>query len=406
MKRSLKLLWRGLTGLLTYLAEWFTVILGMKDESKYGIILRRTVGTCFAILMLMFTGMILWCVVGEYVCNHVCNYVEKWVESGEIPPYGNEDLSPALCYHSELEGGNGFLYLRDGRKVLKGIDWIVTPEGSDTLACYSDGKLRGYFSILTGNVVIKPTYKHAWVFSEGLAAVEDSGEIKFIDPTGRVVFNPHVRYIPGEGDYVFHNKGCVVTDKTGCYRGLIDKQGHYVLPATYESVCYCDSFWMANAPKQHLVLNQQLDTVLYVENSTDLRIAEEHEWFEVTMTDHTLRTYTFQGQLINDFYIQSVNKLMYETNEIYYTDPREYDVDTEQYDDEPRDFTPSYRMAVANCLTYESAGGWYGLMTPAGKIITPPSYRLITAHGPDLYLCSYDGYDVGVLLNSKGEPVE
>ena len=144
MKRSLKLLWRGLTGLLTYLAEWFTVILGMKDESKYGIILRRTVGTCFAILMLMFTGMILWCVVGEYVCNHVCNYVEKWVESGEIPPYGNEDLSPALCYHSELEGGNGFLYLREGRKVLKGRQtaWLLQhPYGQRRYQAYLQARM-------------------------------------------------------------------------------------------------------------------------------------------------------------------------------------------------------------------------------------------------------------------------
>ncbi len=55
MKRSIKFFWRGLTGILAAVASWITVILGMKDESRYGKFLRRTVGTCFATLMLLLT---------------------------------------------------------------------------------------------------------------------------------------------------------------------------------------------------------------------------------------------------------------------------------------------------------------------------------------------------------------
>lgn len=36
MKRAFVLFWHGLTSLLAGIAEWFTVILGMKDDSKYG----------------------------------------------------------------------------------------------------------------------------------------------------------------------------------------------------------------------------------------------------------------------------------------------------------------------------------------------------------------------------------
>ena len=53
MKRAFILFWHGLTALLVGIANWFTVILGMRDDSKYGKILRRTVGSCFAFLMLL-----------------------------------------------------------------------------------------------------------------------------------------------------------------------------------------------------------------------------------------------------------------------------------------------------------------------------------------------------------------
>ena len=53
MKRAFILFWHGLTALLAGIANWFTVILGMRDDSKYGKILRRTVGSCFAFLMLL-----------------------------------------------------------------------------------------------------------------------------------------------------------------------------------------------------------------------------------------------------------------------------------------------------------------------------------------------------------------
>ena len=44
LKRTIVLFWKGLTGIIAATAEWFTVILGMKDESKYGKFIRRVVG--------------------------------------------------------------------------------------------------------------------------------------------------------------------------------------------------------------------------------------------------------------------------------------------------------------------------------------------------------------------------
>ncbi|MDY3849183.1 MAG: hypothetical protein SOZ58_12830 [Prevotella sp.] len=58
MKRAFILFWYGLTALLVGIANWFTVVLGMRDDSKYGKILRRTVGSCFAFLMLLMAFLI------------------------------------------------------------------------------------------------------------------------------------------------------------------------------------------------------------------------------------------------------------------------------------------------------------------------------------------------------------
>ena len=61
-----------------------------------------------------------------------------------------------------------------------------------------------------GEVAIEPKYSHAWVFSEGLASVDDNGWIKFIDGTGKTVIDLNIPYIPGAEGYVFHNNHCAV----------------------------------------------------------------------------------------------------------------------------------------------------------------------------------------------------
>lgn len=57
------------------------------------------------------------------------------------------------------------------------------------------------------------------------------------------------------------------------------------------------------------------------------------------------------------------------------------------------------RLQIAK--KYEAELGWNGLMSPSGKIITPPRYCDITAIGYDLYLCKTDDIR-GEVLNGKG----
>ena len=65
----------------------------------------------------------------------------------------------------------------------------------------------------------------------------------------------------------------------------------------------------------------------------------------------------------------------------------------------------SRTRVVARCKQYETEYDWYGLMSPEGKIITPPVYSSIKAIGYDLYLCK-DSECRGVIINGKGQKVK
>ena len=62
-------------------------------------------------------------------------------------------------------------------------------------------------------------------------------------------------------------------------------------------------------------------------------------------------------------------------------------------------------LATAKCFRYQAEYGWYGLMSPDGRVVTPPSYEYIKAIGADLYLCG-DGHGNNILLDGKGKRVQ
>ena len=394
MKRYIILFWRGLTGILASIAEWFTVVLGMKDDSKYGKVLRRIVGTCFAIVMLLLTAAAVWD-FGRTACNRL-----HWNSSDYISSYNNQYLSRNLTYHEGYDF-DGYVFNRDGEKVIKDVRWIAKPLGDDSLVCYRAGKKRGYFNIFTGEITIKPQYSHAWIFSDGLAAVEEDGWIKFIDTTGKVVIDNHLPYLSGKDGYVFHNGYCVVHNNKGDRLGLIDKRGDWAIKPEYFSVLPVDSLWVVSNGKEKSVLSPRLETILPF---TSPNVWVNDGLIYASMEDHSVRTYSLQGELVEDFHISGTSQLLYETNEVYYTFSKNYN-DEGNLVSETSDGDIATRQSVAHCLRYQAAFDWYGLMTPEGLAVTPPLYREIYAIGPDLYLCKTD-YQYGVILNGKGQKVK
>ena len=385
MKRALILLWKGLTRFLSAIADWFTVILGMKDDSAYGKILRRIVGTCFTLMVLLGTSA---AVVGTY------EGIAGAFDDDSKVFYDIQYLSRNANYYISECGEDGYVENADGKKTITGIKWINKPLGFDSLVCYSDGEKRGYFNLYTGNVAIEPQYAHAWIFSEGVAAVDDEGWIKFIDGTGKVVIDPRIPYYPGAEGYVFHNKHCVVHKDRRDRFGLIDKQGNWALEPEYFSIIPCDTFWILDNGKERSVITDNMQTVIpFFTGSVMISLSDGT--IIATMEDHTMKTFTLKGEVIEDFCIQNIEAMTYDTEELQaaglsdgeYAGPESIPV-----------------KAMARCKRYEAECGWYGLMTPEGKILTPPSYSSIEAIGADLYFCkSNEGG--GVLLNGKGEKI-
>lgn len=396
MKQAIKLFWKGLTGILSAFANWITTILGMNDDSKYGKILRRIVGTCFATLALVLTVTVLsaW----GYNIYRECAW--RWCGSSDNEYYNNQFVSRSIYFHDDYGSTNGYIFDQDGKKLIKGVQWISKPLGEDSLVVYSNGKKRGYFNMYTGEIVVKPTYKHAWVFSDGLASVEIDGNIKFIDTKGDVVFDPHIKYKPCMDGYVFHNGLCIMENDKGDRKGLIDKQGKWALLPEYFCIEISDSLYILDKGKEQSVIDARLQEVIPFMKAS---LTVHSDVIEAVMEDHTVRTYNRQGALISDFNICETSQLLYDTNEIRYSASYEYD-DEGNVTSKNEEGEQSMRQAVAHCMKYQSAYGWYGLMSPNGTIITPPCYNSIEAVGTDLYLCS-DGHSNGILLNSKGENV-
>ena len=310
----------------------------------------------------------------------------------------NTYVSRFINFHNH-EDGWGFVYnTRTGERYVNHIAWIAKPLGHDSLVCYSDGRKRGYFNKYTGRVVIAPKYDHAWIFSDGVASVEENGYIKFIDAAGRVVIDNKLRYDPSMEGYVFHGGYCVVECDGGGRWGLMDKTGQMVLPREYSYIYPTNNFelWVLQKGDTTTVLDKHLDVVL---PPAECSVFIGEGTIDVNMADHTMRKYTMQGELINDFYISSVRMLEYELDEIRY-DRAEAD-DDEYVDSELSAFHPK---ATARLRAYTAACGFEGLMTADGHVVTMPMYQDIDAIGPDLYLCTSTNYDK-VIVNGKGELV-
>ena len=314
--------------------------------------------------------------------------------------YDTQYISRNVTYYTYYDE-DGFLKTADGKKTITGIKWIAKPLGADSLICYSDGKKRGYFNMFTSKPVIEPKYNHAWIFSDGLASVDDGGWIKFIDASGKVVIDPQIPYISGAEGYVFHNNRCIVHNERCDRFGLLDKQGKWVLKPDYFSIESSKNFWIIDNGEGKSVLDSTLNTIIPF---TKGQIWVSSEYISVTLSNHIIQRYDHSGEIINDFYINDVSYMTYESDELRYSTSKNYNEEG-TLTSETENIEPLPVEKMAKCRRYEAESGWYGLMTSDGKVITPPSYCSIQAIGYDMYLCK-DNYEDGVILNGKGQRID
>lgn len=386
---------KKIKSVFTTVVDWAATLFGMKDGSKFGRVMRRVVACTFAVAVLFWAAAEVVRFF-DYIDVDLC----ELFSSNDDKFYLSQRLSDdVLFYDSYYYGENGYIANADGKKLVGNVLSIAHPLEGDSLVYYSDGERRGYFHMRDGRLVIEPIYEHAWIFSEGLAAVEEQGRIKFIDTAGRVVIDRGFKYDVSDDGYVFHDGHCAVNDSTGRRMGLIDRTGNWVLPPVYSNIYPQDTFWLLRTDDRMAVLTFGMDTVIPLVAAS---ISIGDTAIDVTFPDHTQSQYDLQGKLLVANQIRDVEQLMYDTKELMYRTNRDVDEETESYYSYD-EYTS--RKAVASCLRYEAEYGWYGLMSPDGRQITPPAYSSIEAISKDLYLCKTD-YGRGVILNSKGRRVE
>ena len=249
-------LWSGVRQAL----GWFLGLFGYKRDGKYAKCVWWLFATSAAVIMGII-AVTLVCIVGEDVCNW---YGRQHWKCDAPYCYENTFISRDIYFHNH-DDGKGYIYnIHTGEKFLKHVAWIAKPTDGDTLVCFSDGKKRGYFCKNTGKVVIQPKYRHAWIFSDGLASVEENGYIKFIDALGKVVIDKKMAYIPDMEGYVFHGGYCVVDTDDGEQCGLMDKKGNIVLPMEYSSIHPTNGFkmWLLQKGDEMAVLDSNLKPIL------------------------------------------------------------------------------------------------------------------------------------------------
>ena len=391
VKMFFTVMWRGLCQAL----RWFFGLFGYKRDGMFA----KCVGGVFSCSAAILMGLFALVAVTSF-CEMV--YEKHYKEAHCYDPdcLFSEFLGDNIYYHS-LSDGRGYVFnSQDKKKVLRNIAWIAKSE-EDSLVCFSNGKKRGYFNRNTGKVVIPAKYNHAWVFSEGLASVDENGSIKFIDGIGNTVIDNVMPYVPGMDGMIFHGGYCVVDKESPELCVLIDKSGKSVLPEEYRSITLSDDheLWIVSKGDEQAVYNKNLKLIIPL---TKTYIETDDNYISMSMPDHTIRKYAHKGDLVNDFYITCVRTLEYEKEEIVSTPPTQNIVSDEIVEIVDDTFHPK---ATARLRAYIAGHCYEGLMTADGHRVTMPIYQDIDAIGSDTYLCTVSNGDK-VVVNGKGEVIK
>lgn len=294
----------------------------------------QTLLAAFIIASIFFTG----CHSGKTVAEDISD--DGLLLNDELVALRSQDGKVSI-----KNASTGVVTIKDIK-----LDWTQR-SGNDSLAVFcSEGK-RGFYNLYTGEIAVPAQYRRAWVFREGLAAVQRNGNIGFINLKGEKVID--FKY-PYHGNplttFVFQDGHCVVADTTGkC--GVIDKQGNWLIHPDYDYV---------SAYKEYAIVTKAGVT----------------------------RQMSYDGTVLNSFVLDNLKELTYYEEERYLN----------------RDGEVSYaEHSVKTGLYAYCVGGRYGLMDANCKRITEPLYKNIYAVDRNIFRALLLDYSSEVILNAKGE---
>lgn len=260
------------------------------------------------------------------------------------------ELSERISKVQQDDGTYNLVNTETGKTLIRDVkvEWIQT--GRDSLAVFSKDDKRGYFNVNTGEIIIPPTYKHAWVFSEGLAGVVQNDMVGFINSQGEVVIDFRYPYRGNSlSSFVFHDGHCVVANMDQKL-GVIDTLGNWIIEPLYDEVTLSKDYVVVGTKGD---FNRQLG---------------------------------YDGRVILDCVIDNVFDIYYD---ISY-------VDTETG-------RPCEARVASNDFYEYKVGDRSGLMNSKGEFLTKPIYTSINGLGPHLFRAILQDYHSEVLINEHGQ---
>ena len=254
-----------------------------------------------------------------------------------------------------VKADDGKVSIKDvttGKITIKDIklDWTQRSR-NDSLSVFCSENKRGYYNMYTGEIAIPAQYRRAWVFEEGLAAVQKNGNIGFINHKGETVIDFKYPYHGNPlSSFIFEDGHCVVADTTGkC--GVIDRKGAWLIHPEYDNI---------SAYKEYAIVTKAGVT----------------------------KQLSYDGKVLNSFVLDNIKELTYEEKERY----------------ENREGELEYvEKTVKTGLFAYCVGGRYGMMDKNCHRLTDPLYKSITAVSDNMFRATLLDHYSEVILNAKGE---
>ena len=330
-------------------------------------------GLLFSFLV---AGILIYCVA--YTAVHV--YLRH---RHKMEPRDVEQISQNVGKAFPRKGGTRLIDLRSGKPLTRRMIWIVSPSEGDSLGVFCDWKgRRGFVNINTGKILRKGQYSHAWVFSEGLAAVvEPNGKLGFINPEGEYMIPPEYEY-DADYDYVFHHGFCWLYDLDGSYR-VIDKVGGEVLSGEFSYVDDTrEGVTIVGRDGLYGLLDSEMNWLLEPVYD-DISIHSESDRTVFVTKDGIKRLLSFDGQVLEPFVVDSSGPL--------------------RCDDEEDERAP---YAPVRFLWYLVEDRMGVLDARTGQIILPAKFSDVYLVSGDLFSCEILGeWGESLLYDLQGRPL-
>lgn len=273
-------------------------------------------------------------------------------------PEAQEVVDEGLLLNDDLlavKTDDGKVSIKDvttGKITIKDIklDWTQRSR-NDSLSVFCSDNKRGYYNMYTGEIAIPAQYRRAWVFEEGLAAVQKNGNIGFINHKGETVIDFMFPYHGNPlSNFVFEDGHCVVADTTGkC--GVIDKVGKWLINPDYDNI---------SAYKEYAIVTKAGVT----------------------------KQLSYDGKVLNSFVLDNIKELTYK--------------ETERYENREGELEYVEKTVRTGLFAY-CVGGRYGMMDKNCHRLTDPLYKSISAVSDNLFRATLLDHYSEVILNAKGE---